>query len=281
MQRTTDPPEFHDSYWGSAQSFKMAMSRSWSYAFPNVYGLVPPGDFGLPLTKPSAASPPACPTCLLCQESHVGFFSGLDPHGLGICCYPPSHQPLIWASPFSHVSWGSWTLSSSVPLCVMLDPQWKHSSLPSIFPGLSQLKTPPPGSLPVFLVWWAGDACSWAPTAAFGNGAFHPGCCLHSVLFMSQLGLLNSPPGPRPRRVPYCQMVILKSAYFQPSCQLWGGNTSRTRGDKRPCFRRWAMGASRISVDCRRGRGWGIDFGPTAWANMGWQLWTQWAHQPG
>ena len=159
---------------------------------------------------------------------------------------------------------------------------WKHSSLPSIFPGLSQLKTPPPESLPVFLVWWAGDACSWAPTAALGHGAFHPGCCLHSVLFVSPWSVeFSSSPGPRPGRVPYCQMVILKSAYFQPSCQLWGGNTSRTRGNKRPGFRRWAMGASRISVDCRRGRGWGVDFGPTAWANMGWQLWTHWAHQPG
>ena len=75
---------------------------------------------------------------------------------------------------------------------------WKHSSLPSIFPGLSQLKTPPPEGLPVFLVWWAGDACSWAPTAALGHGAFHPGCCLHSVLFVSPWSVeFSSWPPPR------------------------------------------------------------------------------------
>lgn len=79
MQRTTDP-------WSSMTATGALPSHSeWLQVGPDrtlfptsyVYGLFPPGDFGLLLTKPSAASPPACPTCLLCQESHVGFFSGL------------------------------------------------------------------------------------------------------------------------------------------------------------------------------------------------------------
>ena len=263
----------------------MATNRSWSYAFPNILCLqtLPPWGLQSASDKTLCCLSPSLPYLPTVPGVPRGFFLrlALDLHGLGIPYYPPCHQPLIWASPSSHVSWGSWTLS--------------RSSVPPLCNAGSSVKTLlPPFHLPEPLVVedttsrrpsWIPGVVSWRCLQLGTHSCPWPWCFPPRLLFtfcsvyVSPWSLaFSSLPPPRES---YCWMVMLKSAYFQPGCQLWGGNTSRTKGDKRLCFRRWAMGARRSLVDCRRGRGWGIDFGPTAWANMGWQLWTQWAYQPG